>query len=191
MQYIFLIITLAVIAVWWDIQTPDTPTEQGTSTSSEQGTPVEQVSGQINNAIQDAKDVVEKISVPTPSKTLDLSGQGLTKVPEYVFGKTEIESLDLSENNLTGALQAEVRHLKNLKTLDLSHNAFTGVPAEVGQLSMLETLDLSYNNLTGLPYELGNLKNLKVLNLAGNAYSQDDLAIIKKGLPETVRIITE
>lgn len=120
---------------------------------------------------------------------LDLSGQGLTKLPSDVPSKTSLEELDISNNNLTGALPAEIRFLQNLKVLDASDNQMTGVPAEVGQLAKLEVLDLSNNQLTGLPYELGNLKNLKTLNLTGNNYAQQDLDVIKKGLPSDVEII--
>ncbi len=126
--------------------------------------------------------------IVTNGQTLDLSGQGLTKAPAYIFDKTEIEELNLSDNNLEGALQAEVRHLQNLKVLNLSNNQFTGVPAEVGQLKNLEVLDLSNNQLTGLPHELGNLSNLKVLNLRGNNYLDADLSIIKEKLPDSTVI---
>jgi Leucine-rich repeat (LRR) protein len=126
-----------------------------------------------------------------PSPSLDLSNQGLTKVPEYVFGRTDLESLDLSGNTLTGALPGEIRFLRDLRSLDLGDNQFTGVPAEVGQLSKLEILDLSNNALTGLPYELGNLSNLKVLRLTGNNYSEADLAVIKKTLPASTVIETQ
>ncbi len=122
------------------------------------------------------------------SKVLDLSNQGLKKTPSYVFDKTDIQELDLSNNELDGSLQAEVRHLQNLKVLDVSNNQFTGVPAEVGQLKNLEILDLSNNKLTGLPYELGNLTKLKLLNLKGNAYSTADLNTIKQNLPKSVVI---
>ncbi|HLC83818.1 MAG TPA: leucine-rich repeat domain-containing protein, partial [Bacteroidia bacterium] len=106
-----------------------------------------------------------------------------------VLDKTGLEELDISNNNLTGSLPAEIRLLQKLRVLDASDNNMTGVPAEVGQLANLEILDLSNNQLTGLPYELGNLKNLKTLNLAGNDYSEQDLEIIKQGLPADVEII--
>ena len=129
--------------------------------------------------------VKDNTIVVSGNNKLDLSGQGLTSIPSYVFGKTNLSELNVSHNNLTGAIQAEIRHLGNLKILNASYNQMTGVPAEVGQLQKLEILDLSYNQLTGLPNELGNLKNLKTLNLAGNSYSQQDLDQIRAKLPNT------
>jgi len=126
---------------------------------------------------------------PQTNNSLNLSNQGLSKIPDYVFGQNNLEELNVSGNKLTGAIQAEIRHLSNLRVLNASHNQMTGVPAEIGQLEKLETLDLSYNQLTGLPYELGNLKNLKTLNISGNNYSQQDLDIIKQKLPASVNII--
>lgn len=122
-------------------------------------------------------------------RVLDLSNQGLDKIPSYVFDRTSLEELNVSNNSLTGAVQGEIRHLQNLKKLDLSNNQMTGVPAEVGQLQKLEFLNLSNNQLTGLPYELGNLKNLKVLDLSGNDYSAQDLEYIKSKLPSSTQII--
>ncbi|MFA5841894.1 MAG: leucine-rich repeat domain-containing protein [Candidatus Paceibacterota bacterium] len=123
-------------------------------------------------------------------KVLDLSGQGLAKVPEYVFNRTEIEELNLSGNSLGGSLQSQIGNLKNLKVLNLSSNRFTGVPAEVGQLTNLKILNISNNLLTGLPNELGNLSKLILLDLSGNEYSEADLSGIRKNLPATTVIKT-
>jgi len=120
---------------------------------------------------------------------LDLSSQNLSKVPDNTFTQTDLQELDISNNKLTGSLQAELRHLQNLRVLNMSNNQLSGVPAEIGQLSKLEILNLSNNQLTGLPQELGNLKNLKNLNISGNNYSVQDLEIIKKGLASDVNII--
>ncbi len=122
---------------------------------------------------------------------LDLSGKGLVAVSQSIFSEKNLEVLNLSDNNLSGALPAEVRHLSNLRELDLSNNNFTGVPAEVGQLSHLEILNLSNNPITGLPYEIGNLKNLKILDLRGTSYSSADLDVIKNGLPSNVKILVD
>lgn len=163
--------------VWWSIHDAPialSPTETPPATTNAEQTP------------QENKEVV-----PNSATVLDMSGQNLTKVPNSVFSQTKLQSLDLSNNALTGALQAEIRNLQNLVTLDLSNNNFTGVPAEIGQLKNLETLDLSNNQLTGLPYELGNLSNLKVLNLSGNNYSTADLEIIRAKLPASTSIVTK
>lgn len=134
-------------------------------------------------------DDTQPVEEPQTNKKLDLSNQNLQKIPEYVFGQKGLEALDVSHNQLTGAMQAEIRQLQNLRILDASDNQMTGVPAEIGQLSNLEVLDLSNNQLTGLPYELGNLQNLKTLNISGNAYSELDLNTIQKKLPTDVTII--
>jgi Leucine-rich repeat (LRR) protein len=121
-----------------------------------------------------------------PSGTeLDLSNRGLTAIPADVFSRTGLERLDLSGNRLTGAPQAEIRHLQKLKFLDLSGNRLTGLPAELGQLKNLEILDVSNNQLTGLPLELGNLTQLRVLDLSGNSYSTQDLEQIANKLLNT------
>ncbi len=129
------------------------------------------------------------IGVVPQDKILNLSNQGLTSIPSYVFNRADLEELNVSHNSLTGAIQSQIGKLKNLKIIDASYNQMTGVPAEVGQLQKLQILDLSYNQLTGLPYELGNLSNLKTLNLSGNSYSQQDLDYIRDKLPPTVNII--
>jgi Leucine-rich repeat (LRR) protein len=92
---------------------------------------------------------------------LNLSDQELKKIPDYVFNKTDIQRLDLSDNNLGGSLQAEVRQLQNLKILDLSNNHFAGVPAEIGQLKNLEELHLSNNQITGSPMNSATCPNSK------------------------------
>jgi len=124
-------------------------------------------------------------NAPGEWSVLDLSNRGLTSVSVDIFNDTSITELNLSYNNLTGALPSQVQKLKNLEFLDLSYNKFTGVPAEVGQLRKLKILDLSNNQLTGLPYEIGNLTQLEILDVSGNDYSEADLAKIVSTLPNT------
>lgn len=145
---------------------------------------------------------------PKSSNTLDLNDKGLTVVGSDVYSKTNTTVLILSNNNiqtlpsemgrmtkleefkidhnrLDGSLIGEIRKMP-LKTLDVSYNNMTGMPAEIGQLNKLETLNYSYNKITGLPNELGNLKNnLKEFNLTGNPLSQSTLDKIKAALPNT------
>ena len=78
--------------------------------------------------------------------------------------------LNLTENQLSGAIPAELGSLTNLQRLYLSDNLLTGeIPAELGSLINLEGLHLWGNGLTGeIPAELANLTNLERLNLGGN-----------------------
>lgn len=122
---------------------------------------------------------------PTDGAALDLSNRSLTAIPSDVFTRSALERLDLSNNRLSGAPQAEIRHLQKLKYLDLSGNNLTGLPAELGQLKNLETLNVANNKLTGLPLELGNLTQLRVFDISGNAYSKQDLDQISAKLPNT------
>ena len=123
--------------------------------------------------------------VPASGAILDMSNRGLTSIPMDVFSRTDLVTLDLSNNRLTGAPPSQIGQLKNLKLLDLSGNKLTGLPAELGQLTKLETLNVSNNKLTGLPLELGNLTQLRVLDITGNAYSAQDLDQIAAKLPNT------
>ena|SRR3989344_6471195 len=126
-------------------------------------------------------------SVTAPaSKTADYSGKGLAKFPKEVLDQTDLIILDVSGNNLTGALPAGIRHLTKLEELNASNNKMTGIPAEIGQLSKLKVLNYAKNQITGLPLELGNLTQLEVLDLSGNPnVSQYDLSLIRPKLPST------
>jgi len=124
-------------------------------------------------------------SNPITGNELNLSNQGLTSIPSYVFSRTNLTRLDLSNNRLTNAPQSQIGQLKELVYLDLSKNALTGLPAELGQLKKLETLNVSDNQLTGLPMELGNLTQLRTLDISNNTYSAQDLDENAKKLPNT------
>lgn len=118
------------------------------------------------------------------NKTVDLSGQQLTTVPESVLNQTDITSLNLSNNQLT-ALPTGIGKLTNLQTLNVENNRLVSLPAEIGQLRQLKTADFSNNRLTSIPPELGNLTQLKLLNLTGYKGSLSDIDQLKTKLPNT------
>lgn len=124
------------------------------------------------------------------SGQLNLSGRGLTEVPQNVyrlnvdtpeeanqnlsFGasdrwweQTDLTKLLLSSNQLT-VLSDDIRQLSALTTLDLHDNQLSSLPAALGELEQLQQLRLSHNQLSVLPVEVCVLKNLRSLTLQQN-----------------------
>ena len=81
-----------------------------------------------------------------------------------------VRKLDLTGNNVTGPIPAELGGLQQLQRLELQGNNLSGpIPADLGKLSDLEVLGVGGNNLTGpIPAELGGLPTLRILTLPGN-----------------------
>ncbi|XP_042371860.1 leucine-rich repeat-containing protein 40 [Plectropomus leopardus] len=124
------------------------------------------------------------------SGQLNLSGRGLTDVPQDVyrlnidtpeeaqqnvsFGasdrwweQTDLTKLLLSSNQLT-KLSDDIRLLPALTTLDLHDNQLSSLPNTLGELQELQQLRLSHNQLRSLPVEVCALKNLCSLTLQKN-----------------------
>ena len=103
---------------------------------------------------------------------LELSDNNLIgAIPPELGNLAYLESLLLDENfELTGAIPPELGNLSSLRSLSLSGTTVTGaIPPELGNLGNLRELRLSGTSLTGaIPPELGNLANLDSLELAFN-----------------------
>ena len=80
---------------------------------------------------------------------------------------TNLQSLYLSENALSGEIPEELGNLANLKLLYLDSNELSGkIPARLGNLTNLEDLFLNRNELSGpLPLTLSALSQLLVLDI--------------------------
>ena len=94
-------------------------------------------------------------------------------IPAQLSDLTRLQELDLAANQLTGSIPSALGNLSNLTVLDLDTNQLSGsLPSELGNLSNLRKLAISENGLSGaLPAELGNLSNLAELYLWGNEFS--------------------
>ncbi|KAM4575578.1 leucine-rich repeat-containing protein 40 [Fundulus diaphanus] len=124
------------------------------------------------------------------SGQLNLSGRGLSEVPQNVyrlnidepaeaqenvsFGgsdrwweQTDLTKLLLSSNQLK-QLSEDIKLLPALTTLDLHDNQLTTLPSALGELQELQQLRLSHNKLSSLPAEVCALKNLRSLTLQQN-----------------------
>ncbi|XP_017974321.1 PREDICTED: LRR receptor-like serine/threonine-protein kinase FLS2 [Theobroma cacao] len=72
-------------------------------------------------------------------------------------------------SKLRGKINPSLLMLKHLNYLDLSNNAFEGIPIPkfLGSIESLRYLNLSHAGFKGLvPHQLGNLSSLQILNLA-------------------------
>lgn len=84
----------------------------------------------------------------------------------------QLRVLSLQNNSLTGPVP-DLSGLRNLKSLFLDHNSFSGsFPPSILFLHRLRTVDFSYNNLTGsLPAWLANVDRISYLRLEWNHFN--------------------
>lgn len=101
---------------------------------------------------------------------MQLAGQ----IPESLKLCRSLQSLDLSGNDLSGAIPPQIcSWLPYLVTLDLSGNRLSGpIPSQIVECKFLNALVLTDNKLSGsVPTELSRLDRLRRLSLAGNDLS--------------------
>ncbi|KAI3499759.1 hypothetical protein L1887_35568 [Cichorium endivia] len=108
---------------------------------------------------------------------LNVSGNNLSgAVPDGLKSCSSLQLLDISRNNFSGELPIEtLLEISNLKTLVLSFNDFIGfLPESFSKMTNLETLDLSSNRISGgIPSGLcqGTTTRLKELYLQNNWFT--------------------
>ncbi|RVW72126.1 Receptor-like protein 12 [Vitis vinifera] len=88
-------------------------------------------------------------------------------------GKSNLEILDMSTNNLAGELSHCWTYWQSLTRLNLGNNNLSGkIPDSMGSLFELEALHLHNNSLSGdIPPSLRNCTSLGLLDLGGNELS--------------------
>jgi len=106
--------------------------------------------------------------------TLDLQENNLSgAVPSSIGNLTALTFLSLRNNNLTGSLPDEIGNMAEMTDLDFAFNNLTGeIPETIGNLSKLNALFLDFNGFEGdIPLSLGQLKNLIAIYMGGNNFT--------------------
>lgn len=111
------------------------------------------------------------VNVQILNSTVQQSHSNLSTFPDPRF-LTSCKTLLLSHNQLS-AIPAEINLLTNLENLDLSSNTLTseGLPLPFFSLFHLKSLNLSFNNLKSLEH-FHRLSNLERLNVSHNAITE-------------------
>ncbi|XP_051120181.1 MDIS1-interacting receptor like kinase 1-like [Andrographis paniculata] len=106
-------------------------------------------------------------------ETLDLSNMNLTgNVSERIGDLIGLSHLNLSGNGLSSELPRSLSNLTSLKTIDVSQNNFAGTfPAGAGKFSGLISINASSNNFQGdIPADLGLAAALESLDFRGSFF---------------------
>lgn len=128
-------------------------------------------------------------------RRLSLSDNALTGFGEKLSALKSLEAIEISMNQISGEIPADIWTLPNLKRVDLSTNKLSGpIPMDITKAVNLEVLNLGCNdiggkfptyifeltklkelhlqicNITdGFPADIVKLTNLEVLDLSGNS----------------------
>ncbi|MEQ9485810.1 leucine-rich repeat domain-containing protein [Coleofasciculus sp. F4-SAH-05] len=114
---------------------------------------------------------------------LDLSGKGITEIPECIGQLTNLKWLYLSKNKITNIPKC-IGQLNNLKWLFLDGNKITNIHDLTGQLNNLKWLFLGGNQITEIPECIAQLTNLQKLDLDNNPLNPVVKSAYQSGLDE-------
>ncbi|XP_029033836.1 leucine-rich repeat-containing protein 57 [Osmia bicornis bicornis] len=104
--------------------------------------------------------------------TLKLSQRKLDEFPQNLRALAPLlRTLDLSENKFT-RIPDDIGNFTLLKQLNISHNKLIALPEALGALIKLEGLNASSNQIKSIPWSLSKLTRLKHVNLSDNQITE-------------------
>ncbi|KAL0010012.1 hypothetical protein SO802_005120 [Lithocarpus litseifolius] len=103
-------------------------------------------------------------------RLIDLSSNNLSgSIPAEISDLSELCFLNLSRNHLMGKILEKIGSMKELESVDLSRNHLSGeIPPSMSNLTFHRLLDLSYNNLSGRIPSSTQLQSFDALRYTGN-----------------------
>jgi Leucine-rich repeat (LRR) protein len=108
----------------------------------------------------------------TRLKSMILEDTATTSITGLAAAADTLEVLQLSKNNLGGAVPADIYSLTHLTSLQLAHCHLQGsLPDDIHRLSMLHEFNLYQNDLVGtLPSGMSRMVHLRHLTLSFNQF---------------------
>lgn len=104
--------------------------------------------------------------------TLKLSQRELGEFPHDLRALAPLlRTLDLSENKFT-RIPDDIGNFTLLKQLNISHNKLITLPETLGALIKLESLNASSNQIRSIPWSVSKLTRLKYINLSDNQITE-------------------
>ena len=120
-----------------------------------------------NNQIKVVSDSFHDL---TNLKMVDLSNNQLSSIPKTLLQNDKIFSLNLSQNKIKSINKLPY----SLNSLNLSNNDLTYLPETLfTKLTNLTNINLANNNLQTVPQTLLNLPNLRYLKISGNPIAKN------------------
>lgn len=116
---------------------------------------------------------LERISLstflPLALSQVDLSENTGLAWPDQLLEKTpRLQVLHFSKNGLEKSELEKLKELTELRTLSLSHNELTRIPANVFHLPQLRVLEIDNNKINTIPKTIGKITQLDQLNASRN-----------------------
>ncbi|XP_072177915.1 leucine-rich repeat-containing protein 27-like isoform X1 [Diadema setosum] len=172
------------------LSTDDTTQDEDEEKNEDEERPKARGSKSLISLSKDVDMILQSASA-VQAISVDLSGKGLVRVPEQLYGMDHVEFLYLEGNLLQTIPDDLFEGLPNVKWLDLRNNSIRILPTAIGRHRWLKTLLLEGNQITELPPEMGHLKSLTGLNLRGNPIEFPPPMVIEKGVREILRYLRE
>ncbi|KAJ6239851.1 wd repeat [Anaeramoeba flamelloides] len=123
---------------------------------------------------KELKKIQNKITNVNKQGELDLSGdvgkfnaKGQEVIFKLICSHKEITSLNLDGNGLT-KLPSALSKLTELKALSLKNNNFDRIPSCLFKMTWLQTIDLSNNSITLIPTKFKDLTKIEQVSFQGN-----------------------
>ncbi|CAJ1976265.1 unnamed protein product [Sphenostylis stenocarpa] len=105
--------------------------------------------------------------------SLDLSNMNLSgRVSDHIQSLSSLSFFNISCNNFASSLPISLSNLTSLKSFDVSQNYFTGsFPSGLGRAAGLRSINASSNDFSGfLPEDIGNATLLESLDFRGSYF---------------------